>query len=51
MLYSHIVYKWQVLLPFNVVEDVIPHTSMLQHVILADVIASGRWEWPLQGGG
>ena len=33
---------WQMLLPFNVMEDVIPHTSMLQHVILADVIASGR---------
>ena len=30
-------------LPFDVVEDVIPHTSMLQHVILGDVIASGRW--------
>ena len=43
MLYPHIVYKWQMLLPFNIVEDVIPHTSMLQHVILADVIASGRW--------
>ena len=43
MLYPHIVYKWQMLLPFNVVEDVIPHTSMLQHVILADIIASGRW--------
>ena len=43
MLYPHIVYKWQMLLPFDVVEDVIPRTSMLQHVILADVIAIGRW--------
>ena len=43
MVYPYIVYKWQMLLPFDVVEDVIPHTSMLQHVILADVITSGRW--------
>ena len=43
MLYPHIVYKWQMLLSFDVVEDVIPHTSMLLHVILANVIASSRW--------
>ena len=43
MLYPHTVYKWQISLPFDVVEDVIPHTSMLQPVILADVTASGRW--------
>ena len=39
------------LLPFDVVEDVIPHNSMLQHIIFkADVIAQWQMEWPLQGG-
>ena len=33
MLYHHIIYKWQILLPFDVVEDVIPHNSMQQHII------------------
>ena len=55
------------LLPYDVVEDVIPHNIMLQYIVLADVIANGRWNshyivladviasgrWnkPLQGGG
>ena len=49
MLYPHIVYKWQMLLPFDVVENIIPHTSMLQHVIwqmllpVADGIATTGW--------
>ena len=33
---------WQMLLPYDVVEDVIPLYSMLQHIALADVIA--RWQ-------
>ena len=39
------------LLPYNVVEDVIPHNSMLQHIVLADVIAKWQMKYPLQGGG
>ena len=51
MLYPHIIYKWQMLLPFDVVEDVIPHNSMLQHIIFkADGIAKWQMEWPLKGG-
>ena len=51
MLYPHTVYKWQVLLPSNVVEGVIPHNCMLQHIIIkADVIAKWQMEYPLQGG-
>ena len=42
MLYPLIVYKWEMLLPYNVVEDVIPHNSMLQHIVLADVIS--KWQ-------
>ena len=51
MLYPHIVYKWQMLLPSNIVEDVIPHNCMLQHILFkADVIAKWQMEHPLQGG-
>ena len=34
--------EWQMLLPYDVVEDVIPCYSMLLHITLADVIA--RWQ-------
>ena len=34
--------EWQMLLPYDVVEDVVPLYSMLQHIVLADVIA--RWQ-------
>ena len=44
MLYPLIVYKSQMLLPYDVVADVILHISMLQHIILADVIAKGQME-------
>ena len=44
MLYPLIVYKWQMLLPYDVVEDVIPHNSMLQYIVLADVIAKWQME-------
>ena len=30
------------LLLYDVVEDVIPHNSMLQHIVMADVIA--KWQ-------
>ena len=47
MLYPLIVYEWQMLLPYDVVEDIIPHNSMLQYIVLADVIAKWQMEWPL----
>ena len=51
MLYPQIIYKWQMLLPFDVVEDVKPNNCMLQHIIfMTDVIAKWQMEWPLQGG-
>ena len=34
--------EWHMLLPYDVVEDVIPLYNMLQHIVLADVIA--RWQ-------
>ena len=34
--------EWQMLLPYDVVEDVVPLYSMLHHIVLADVIA--RWQ-------
>ena len=44
MLYPLIVYKWQMLLPYDVVEDVVSHNSMLQYIVLADVIAKWQME-------
>ena len=34
--------EWQMLLPYDIVEDVVPLYSMLQPIELADVIA--RWQ-------
>ena len=34
MLYTLIVYNWQMVLPYNAVEYVIPHNSMLQHICI-----------------
>ena len=48
MLYPLIVCKWQMLLPYDVVEDVTLHNSVLQHIIFADVIAKWQMEYPLQ---
>ena len=42
MLYPLIVHMSQMLLPYDVVEDVIPHNSMLQHIVVTDVIA--KWQ-------
>ena len=42
MLYPLIIYKWQILLPYDDVEDVILHNSMLQCIVLANVIA--KWQ-------
>ena len=44
MLYPLIIYKWQMLLSYDAVEDVIPHNSMLQHIILPGVIAKWQME-------
>ena len=44
---SLIVYKWQMLLPFDVVEDVKPHNCMLQCIIIifmGGVIAKWQME-------
>ena len=51
MSYPHIIYKWQMLLPFDVVEDVKPQKLHLQqNMFMPDVIAKWQMEWPLQGG-
>ena len=34
--------EWQMLLPYDVVEHVVPLYSMLQHIALDDVIS--RWQ-------
>ena len=44
MLYPLIIYKWQMLLPYDDVEDVILHNNMLQYIVLADVIAKWQME-------
>ena len=36
--------EWQMLLPCVVVEDVIPLYCILQHIVLADVIAKWQME-------
>ena len=37
--------EWQMLLPYGV-EDVIPLYGMLQHIVLADIIARWQMEQP-----
>ena len=51
MSYPHIVYKWQMLLPFDVVEDVKPHKLLVAtHYVygrhycqVADGMATAGW--------